>query len=154
MVRPHLSITGFWVGFPAYFSSHSSFSMEHNCLGFNEFSFIVYWWIVMAHPRPQGLSLFRIVRWDFTQCNVSLTRDLLFWVPFETNSDVQLIPYPSKGIATERAPELEIEPLSKCKHWTTSPTHYTSGTAPDDGYAQIPPLPNVILWARKNRIYK
>ena len=63
----------------AYFSNHSLFSREHIFVGFNEFLSLVCWSTVIHHHRPQGPTLFRIARWDFTCCAVcAITRDLLF----------------------------------------------------------------------------
>ena len=60
------------VGLPAYLSNHNLLSREHIFVGFNEFSSLVYWCSVIHHHRPQGPTLFRRVRWDFTcvQCYV------------------------------------------------------------------------------------
>ena len=62
----------FGVCLPAYLSNHNPFSREHIFVGFNEFPSLVYWCTVIHHHRPQGPTLFRRVRWDFTcvQCNV------------------------------------------------------------------------------------
>ena len=62
----------FLVGLPAYFSNHSPFLREHIFVGFNEFPSLVCWCTVIHHHLPQGPTLFRIVRWDFTcvQCYV------------------------------------------------------------------------------------
>ena len=62
----------FGVGLPAYLSNHNPFSREHIFVGFNEFPSLVYWCTVIHHHRPQGPTLFRRVRWDFTcvQCYV------------------------------------------------------------------------------------
>ena len=60
------------VGLPAFLSNHNPFSREHIFVGFNEFPSLVYWCTVIHHHRPQGPTLFRGVRWDFTcvQCDV------------------------------------------------------------------------------------
>ena len=62
----------FGVGLPAYLSNHNPFSREHIFVGFNEFPSPVHWCTVIHHHRPQGPTLFRRVRWDFTcvQCDV------------------------------------------------------------------------------------
>ena len=67
----HLFII-FGVGLPAYLSNHNPFSREHIFEGFNEFPSLVNWCTVIHHHRPQGPTLFRRVRWDFTcvQCSV------------------------------------------------------------------------------------
>ena len=62
----------FGVGLPAYLSNHNPFSREHILVGSNEFPSLMYWCTVIHHHRPQGPTLFRTVRWDFTcvQCYV------------------------------------------------------------------------------------
>ena len=60
------------VGLPAYLSNHNPFLREHIFVGFNEFPSLVYWCTIILHHRPQGPTLFRRVRWEFTcvQCDV------------------------------------------------------------------------------------
>ena len=53
------------VGLPAYLSNHNLFSREHIFIGFNEFSSLMCWCIVIHHHWPQGPTLFRRVKWDF-----------------------------------------------------------------------------------------
>ena len=62
----------FGVGLHAYLSNQNPFSREHIFVGFNEFPSLMCWCIVIHHHRPQGPTLFRRVRWDFTyvQCDV------------------------------------------------------------------------------------
>ena len=58
--------------FLAYLSNHNSFSREHIFVGFSEFPSLVYWCIAIHHHRPQGLTFFRRVKWDFAcvKCDV------------------------------------------------------------------------------------
>ena len=67
----HLFII-FRVGLPAYLSNHNPFPREHIFGGINKFPSLMFWCIVIHHRRPQGPTLFRRVRWDFTcvQCDV------------------------------------------------------------------------------------
>ena len=46
--------------------------LKHIFVGFKEFTSLVCWCNVMFHHWPQGPTLFRRVRWDFTcvQCNM------------------------------------------------------------------------------------
>ena len=60
----------FAVGLPAYLSIYNPFLREHIFVGFNEFPSLVCWCIIIHNHRPQGPTLLRRVRWDFTcvQC--------------------------------------------------------------------------------------
>ena len=83
----------FHLGLPAYFSNRSPFLSEHIFVGFDEFPSLMCKCTVIHHYRPQGPTLFKRVRWDFTcvQCNeCTCTR------PPRRLRRLQLIPYPKR----------------------------------------------------------
>ena len=93
----HLIKLSFWVGFPAYFSNHSLFSMEHIFVRFNKFPYLVCWCTVIHFHRPQGAYSFLKSKIGFYLCAVKYVHShgtSSFKSHRRRLCNVQLIPYP------------------------------------------------------------
>ena len=87
----------FGLGLPTYFSNHSPSLSEHIFVGFKEFTSLMCWYTAIHHHQPQGPTLFRRARWDFTCVQFDMCTDMRPPVSkfhLRRLCNVQLIPYP------------------------------------------------------------